>query len=330
MKKNRAAVAIGSFILGGGFLLALGIVLFGGIDLFSGKERAVIYFDTSISGLQVGAPVAFQGVTVGSVQRIALEVDSTTHTARIPVYIEIKTADMIVTDAQGQRETPDIEELVQRGMRAQLQTQSFVTGRLMVELDFTAKAGPIKDPWVDGLARIPSEKSALDQLKEQVSELGIGQTLATAKRVLQAVDRLANTANKEIVRISNSVVTTTDDANRLVESLEGTVKQLSGELKLTLKDLRSLANVTRDQVSARGDQLGKVLTTAEEAAVKIEATAANLDKIAANVNQLVAPRGNVRTDLESGLRDLSAAASSLRSFAREIERNPNALLLGSQ
>lgn len=322
MNKKSTAVAIGSFILGGGILLALGIIMFGGVNLFSGRERAVIFFESSVSGLQVGAPVTFRGVTIGSVHRLALEVNASSHSARIPVYIEIDTGNLTVTD-EGATEPLQLEQLVGRGLRARLQTQSFVTGRLMLELDFVEDAGPVTVAHVGGIPEIPAVKSRLDQIKEEVSELDVGKALATATRVLDTVEKLAVAADEQVNRIGNSVVTTSDSADRLIGTVEGTIKTLEGEVTLTMEELRKLADTTREQVNSRGDQLGTLIA-------RLERSADEIDTATASVKQMLEPRGPVRSDLQSGLRDLAAAASSLRSFAREIERNPNSLLLGSQ
>ena len=88
-----------------------------------------------------------------------------------------------------------------------------------------------------------------------------------------------------------------------------------------LHDLDNLLVDARGQLAARGGELGRALTEADRAVHQAETL---LD----SMNGLAEPHSRFRGDLESTLRDLAASASSLRSFAETVERNPNALLMG--
>jgi paraquat-inducible protein B len=82
--------AVGGFILGGLAIVVVAILFFGGGETFTPKTKAVVYFQGSVGGLTVGAPVTFRGVAIGSVARVALLVDPSTLTARIPVYLQLE------------------------------------------------------------------------------------------------------------------------------------------------------------------------------------------------------------------------------------------------
>ena len=49
------------------FLLAASLVVFGSGKFFQKTDKYVLYFDESLKGLSVGAPVLFKGIQVGSV-----------------------------------------------------------------------------------------------------------------------------------------------------------------------------------------------------------------------------------------------------------------------
>ena len=91
MAKPDNAKLVGAFVLGALVLLVAAVAVFGGGALFRRNTPAVVYFQGSVAGLSVGAPVTFQGVTIGSVSRIVLEMSATTGEARIPVYIEFNS-----------------------------------------------------------------------------------------------------------------------------------------------------------------------------------------------------------------------------------------------
>ena len=322
MRKNRVAIGIGLFILGGGLVLALGIIFFGGDSMFSGRLPAVIFFDSSVAGLQPGAPVTFQGVVVGEVRHVALEVNIDRRSAHIPVYIEINSEDLSITDKTGETKPAAIAELVKQGLCAQLEMQSWVTGRLMINLDFDDKIPLSKTNRVGGIPEIPAKRSAIDRLVKGVSELDIGSILARIEQALETIEHFTVNANDEVVKVSSSLVKTSDDADRLVRTLQDTVVRLDSRIDATLEGIKALAGATSAQLSERGGQLEVLIKTARQATNAIRRTASDM-------NTLIQPQGQIARDLESSLRDLAATASSLRSFARQIERNPNALLLGS-
>jgi len=60
----------GLFVVGAIVLLAAAIVALGAGNWFRQYDRFVVYFDGSIKGLQVGAPVAFRGVQIGEVKQV--------------------------------------------------------------------------------------------------------------------------------------------------------------------------------------------------------------------------------------------------------------------
>ena len=132
---------IGAFVFGG-LVLAIGaIVLFGNFRLFSPTMRAAVVFQGSISGLSVGAPVTFRGVRVGAVESIVLQFDPQTHTAYIPVTVQLEPDRVrVMGDDSSARRVLDLSSLAARGLRAELNTQSFVTGQSQIDLDFDQSA----------------------------------------------------------------------------------------------------------------------------------------------------------------------------------------------
>ena len=80
---------VGGFVLGGLVLSVVGILLVAGTHLFSHEVHAVVYFQGSVAGLEVGAPVTFRGVSVGSVTRIGLDLNLKDLSAHIPVYLDL-------------------------------------------------------------------------------------------------------------------------------------------------------------------------------------------------------------------------------------------------
>jgi paraquat-inducible protein B len=142
MSKLVNPYTLSAFLVG--FLVTLLIAAipnFNGGQLPKKATKFIIYFDDALNGLNVGAPVKFQGVQIGSVKEISPE---TSHKA---VVIEINPEGMLKSIRMFSNQplraaTPKLQRraeyhrLIARGVKAKLQAQSVMVGLLYVELDF--------------------------------------------------------------------------------------------------------------------------------------------------------------------------------------------------
>jgi len=134
MSRKANKTAIGIFVTGAVALLVIGISVFGSGMLFKRADKYVLFFDGSVKGLTVGSPVVFRGVKIGNVDHVNLLYHPETKEVFILVIIEVELSRVIgVPDHFGY---PNYEALIKRGLRAQLDVQSFVTGQLIVSFDF--------------------------------------------------------------------------------------------------------------------------------------------------------------------------------------------------
>ena len=90
MAKQANRMMIGGFVVLAVIIMAASLVVFGSGKFFKKTNKYILYFDESVKGLSVGAPVLFQGVQVGSVTSITLQADFVTMKTQIPVFIEIE------------------------------------------------------------------------------------------------------------------------------------------------------------------------------------------------------------------------------------------------
>ena len=80
---KRHAFLVGAFVLLALVLVVAGVLTLNKSGWFTPRHQAVIYFDDSVKGLYIGAPVTFRGVKMGEVTRIGVEVNQQTLVARI-------------------------------------------------------------------------------------------------------------------------------------------------------------------------------------------------------------------------------------------------------
>ena len=134
MSKPANKTMIGLFVLGAIALVVVAIVTLGSGKLFKRTTTAVCYFEGSVGGLNEGSPVVFRGVKIGTVKDIAFRFDPKKVHVTIPVFIELEQRRKGVT----KEEIVDTyKQLIDRGLKAQLEMQSIVTGQLQVALDLS-------------------------------------------------------------------------------------------------------------------------------------------------------------------------------------------------
>ncbi len=316
----RPAV-IGGFVLSG---LALGIVailLFGSLHLFATSLRAVVLFQGSVAGLAVGAPVTFRGVRVGSVQSISLRLDVGDLTARIPVFLDLRPEAVSMVNGTLPVGEGALDRLLKAGLKAQLNTSSFVTGQLQIDLDLRpdVQTGP---SGIDlGVPEIPPIPSPLESIRSQVEALQLRQLVDTSQKTLASIQNVADQLGGRVGPLLDNLQQTSDAARATLQATTTAVQQAQADAARTLGDIDQLSVAGRQQLEARGAELSRVLVEAGR-------TAHQADVLAASLSDMTAARSRTRADLEAAIRDLAATASSLRNFSHEVERNPATILTG--
>lgn len=167
MSRKANKTAIGVFVTGAVALLIIGISVFGSGILFERADKYALFFEGSVKGLTPGAPVVFRGVKIGNVKHINLLYDSATKKVHILVIIEVELARV-----QGMPDTigyPNYADLIEKGLKATLEIQSFVTGQLMISFDFyhdkPAKLLGIIKKYPE-LPTLPMPQGVLDIMKD--------------------------------------------------------------------------------------------------------------------------------------------------------------------
>lgn len=313
---------VGAFILGAAGLGVAGILFFGGARMFSKTLLAVAYFSESVAGLEVGAPVTFNGVRIGQVKNVALEFSTATMSARIPVVLEFQPEQITWQGGKRLAEEPkDFERLVRAGLRAQLQMQSFVTGQLRVDLEFQPETPARLTGVSAGLPEIPTVPSNLGQFVAQLSKLRLQDLADTAQGAFASMDRFLNHLDSLLDPLAGNATDALVAARQTFRTGDEAIARVKDEASTALRDLDALIVDVRRQVGPRSADLSRTLNSADRAARQAEALLQSL-------NGLAQPRSPFRGNLEAAMRDLAATASSLRDFAATLERHPNAVLLG--
>jgi paraquat-inducible protein B len=328
MNKKISPAMIGAFVLGAAALIVIAILVFGSGRLFRQTREFVLYFDNSVNGLRIGAPVKFKGVEVGSVKDIRLQLEKGAEVNKIPVIIEI---DLKKLTSRGATTAPVVDrealsrEIVDRGLRGQLEMESLVTGLLFVALDFFPDTpinlvqrtdGDYKYPEIPTLpTAFEQAKDAVTQIFNKLEEIDFKALIASLESTVDGIKRTVNSPELEAtIRSLRQTMPKVDQAvvniRDLAATLQDNVKILSADLQHTSGDARVALK-----------QAGDALKQTEEIMKRAEGAVANIETL----SDLDSP---VNYELVKGLRDVSTAARSLRALTDYLERNPRAPIFG--
>ena len=333
MSKKANPTVVGTFVLVAIALVVAAIAILTGASWFHARPQAVAYFDGSVNGLQVGAAVTWRGVRIGSVTGIQVNVIPGKGEIRIPVTMELEP-ERINFFGKGRDDAMRIKDLVKRGLRAQLKLQSLVTGQLYIELEMhPGTPARLVGPDLALTPEIPTIKSTMEALQETFQRLPIDALGSAAVRALTSINEVVSSPElrqvlSRLAESSTELATLLRDLHAEVQptakSLTTAAKTMTETLEMaqaTLADARRTVNNANAQITSNGKDLHEVLRSADQSFQSARAALASLDS-------LIAPQTPQRADVDQILRNLTYTSQSLRSLSDELERNPNALLMG--
>ena len=115
MSKQANKTVIGIFVVGAIALAIAAVLILGSGKFFKQTFSAVCYFEGSVGGLNIGAPVVFKGVKIGSVTNVILRFETTKLIFMIPVYIEIEPDKIGVIGARSEASGAESQDIHRPG-----------------------------------------------------------------------------------------------------------------------------------------------------------------------------------------------------------------------
>ena len=311
MAKQANKTLIGAFVVGAVILAVVGVMIFASGQFLAEKTYYVLYFEGNMGGLDIGAPVNFRGVKIGSVINILVRFESDDVTdIRIPVFIEIEPGR--VTESPEFRktklyrtwqerreemiETGELMKLlIDNGLKAQLVTQSLVTGKLSIQFDFHPDK-PIE--LVGGnnqYLEVPTIPSMMEEITKTIEKIPFKELVDKAMNTVEGIDRLINSPE-----LQNSIV----------------------NLDKSLQALNKLLNNIDEEVDPLTTSVENTLETARGA---LEAA----QKAITHVDQGLSDQAPVISyELSLALKELTQAVRSLKALTDYLQQYPESLLRG--
>ena len=242
----------GMFVLTALFVLVGTFLMINKDNLASHTLKYVMYFDGSVKGLSVGAPVVLNGVPVGRVSNISLLTDIKNLTFKIPVTIEINSRSFQDKQMYAGNSPWRIEyytrksqielfhELIQKGLRGRLISQSILTGQMMIELSFYPDTPIILRGGADDEMEIPTLPSSMMELTKTLQNLPLHKIAVNFLDVLEELRSLLKTFNEAMPATAKNVSDITQNINSLTSPDSQTVSDLNRLLNESAAAARSL------------------------------------------------------------------------------------------
>ncbi|HLD47870.1 MAG TPA: MlaD family protein [Desulfobaccales bacterium] len=315
MAKQANRMMIGGFVVLAVIIMAASLVVFGSGKFFQKTVKCVMYFDESVKGLSVGAPVLFQGVQIGSVVSMVLQVDPINMKTQIPVIIEY-APEKFQLGEEGQKTPRDprksIPRLIEKGLRAQLGMQSYITGQLIIELDFypdkPATLKSIEKTYIE-IPTIPSTSAKLAEALEKLDLEALGKHL---ELTLAGVDQFIN--NPDLAVSIRALKDTLQDARKLVTRVDRQVDPLANDVKKTVKKFGKLASNVDGRVGGLVAGFDKSMS--------------GFDTTMSAAKGVLSQDSPLMVELENALKEISAMSRSIRQLTDYLDQHPEALIRG--
>lgn len=271
----------------------------------------ILYFDDSVRGLAVDAPVEFRGIPVGKVLDISLEESASDDLVRIAVLVGLepellpfkkKAADLDKKTREALfRGT--LEKLVAKGLRARLITGSLISGQLIVDMDFDQEAELASIDYSGKYPVLPTTPGSLSSITNSLVAI-----LGKLKRL--PLDEMGT----HFLNASAGLDALVNDKN-LQESMQN--------LSLVLQRADQILSVVGDKATPMMDEITSLSAEARKMIRQAEKTLREFEKTTSD-------QGSMGGELASTMRELAAAARAVRGVADYLERHPEALLQGKK
>ena len=335
MSKPANKTMIGLFVIVAVVLAVAAVIVFGSGRFFKKTEPWMTFFGGSVRGLNVGSPVVFRGVQVGQVTDIIVGFDSTKLEVLIPVLFEIDPEKFREIGTQVETTAAEMHKaLITRGLRAQLQMQSLVTGQLLINLDFYPDT-PAK---LVGLERfkgkisveewweIPSIPTPLQELEKALGELNIKEITEDVRRAADGIAKLVSSPDLQasMGELKQMLIA----VKEVAQKVDSKVEPLATSLDQTLIEARAGIGDARKLIANIDEKTTPLLSRIEKATESAQIALEQADTTLESIEGLAEEGTKLRHEISTALREIGAASRSVRILADFIEQHPDAVLRG--
>jgi len=319
MNEKPHTVAIGSFIVGALLIAISGLIFLGGSGFSSDRDKVVMVFDGSVKGLSVGAPVALRGVQIGQVTDIQLIFD--TDTVDVIMVVEAELSNKNIRRKGSATADDFTEELIARGMRAQLNTQSLLTGLLYIQLDFFPDSAINLADITTRYIQLPTVPTELERLTRELESVNWAQMANDMKDIAAGLNQFIG--NEDFQNLPADLRSTLAS----YEALSTDIQQL---LSTSGPKLDRVLDSTGDTLETFNAEIPKLSGLAQENLNLLDDALLAFQETMIEIDALVSADSATTYELNKALHELAQAGRALQLLAKTLEEQPEALIRGKR
>ncbi len=317
MSKATNKTLLGAFVVGAIALTVLAVAVFGSGRYFKKSQIYEIYFEGSVNGLSVGAPVLFRGVQIGSVKDISLEFTPSALEFHIPVIVEIFPDKARYLGPSPTATGQFLKPLIDKGLRAQLITQSIITGQLAIAVDFFPEKPAKYFSSEKKYPEVPSVSSSIQEITKTLQELPIKQLMVKLDSTVSGINEFVGSGSAQAS--VKSLEKMLKEATAVLNTVNARINPLIENLQATSTEIRS--TVARLDSNMSGDD-GMIQASKK--------TVARADEMLAALQQIAQENSAMGRDIGQAVEEMSRSLRSFRVLSDYLERHPESILRGKK
>jgi len=340
--KKLEPTLIGIFVVLSLILFMVGISLFGGAKFFEKDSLVIAYFDDSLKGLSVGAPVTYRGVTIGQVKEIQIQIiknGQSKHKVIIPIIISLNGGqDLIVRspNVQSEQEVDAfLESMCKQGLRAKLKTISLVTGKRYIDLAMYKDSVPIYRDKTGKFIEIPTLPSDILQAQKVIENMDFAKLYTKIFGTFESLDTLSKSLSDALPPVKTKGLM--DELLQITSSLNATLDQIDTSIGPILSKVDSgIDNINGTVSNANGfiSTLDKavqpVITDFGKIIQNFNNTLLQADQLLNQAEKTLQPSSPLYYRINETLHQFAETSKSIQKLSDYISRNPDSLIFGLQ
>lgn len=299
--------------------MTIGFLLYVGDRSFSGKEqqRYELLYDSSVKGLNIGAPVTLRGVKIGEVVSIRTKLYGEQNQLLNSVVIAIYLDSIVIKDKPKNSEAL-VDVLLKNGLAARLGLQSVLTGLLYVEVDmFNSEATP--EQFKTEYPQIPTIQNNLEAILQQLEEVDYS---AIASNLAITMENLARISSSDEMM---ELIVVARNAFERMEYMAGSTSESMAGMR---DEFENIANNMAEMKQLLSDQLPPTTAQLNATMVELQRSMQQLQSTMVVVEDSIASDSPLLYQLQQSSRDFGRTSRAIEQLADMLEQQPSSLFFG--
>ncbi len=333
---------IGVFVVLSCLLFVIAIIIFGGNKLFEKENIVIAYFDGSLKGLSIGAPVTYRGVSIGQVKNIQIHIQKNGDSNKkviIPVLIALTAGQSIMVDDSDRPSKNGandfLEAMCEQGLRAKLKMQSLVTGKLYIDLAFYENTTPVYRDQTGKYLEIPTLPSEGYQFSRLVENINFEELYSKILNTFTSLESLtANLAktldNEKTQGLVDELSIATASLNSILSKTDKNISPILEKMDSSFGHIDDLAGNADQMLTSYDAKLHPLIDEMTTLITHFDTTLQQADQVFQQAAKTLKPSSPLYFRLSEAMLQLKKTLGSIENLSDFLYRNPNALILGVQ